>query len=544
MPGATTQDVARPSPPGAEEGVRERWLLNSAERANPATRLPVASGGNAARALVDGTAFFDALAGALEGTRRGDVVLFAQWESDAGERLRDGGASVARTLTAAARRGVLVKGLVWRTPLDVGRLSMQRNRRLARRIRGGADVRLDQRVRPFGSHHQKFVVVRHAGRPQDDVAFVGGMDLARGRRDDTGHRSDPQALPLGRPYGRRAPWHDLHAELRGPVVHDVETVFRERWEDPAPLSRLPWQRLADVVDAGVRRVLRRTSALPPQQPPPPPAGTCTVQLLRTYPVRRPPAPFAPDGEFSIADAHAKALRRARRLVYVEDQFLWSAQAVRPFADALRDHPGLRLVVVVPRAPKSSSWLSAPPQQVGQLDALRALRAAGGDRVDVYDVENPAGRPVYVHAKVCVVDDVWACVRSDNVSRRSWTHDSELSAAVLDGERDTREPRDPGGLGDGARRFARDLRLDLLREHLGGDFPAPLTDELLDPSTAADVLRRSADPLDGWHRDGGRGPRPPGRLRPHADPRLSWPQRAFGRVVAERFLDPAGPRGRG
>lgn len=29
------------------------------------------------------------------------------------------------------------------------------------------------------------------------------------------------------------------------------------------------------------------------------------------------------------------------------------------------------------------------------------------------------------------------------------HDSELSAAVLDTERDPRAPTDPGGLGDGA-----------------------------------------------------------------------------------------------
>ena len=70
-----------------------------------------------------------------------------------------------------------------------------------------------------------------------------------------------------------------------------------------------------------------------------------------------------------------------------------------------------------------------------------------------------GTPVYVHAKVCVVDDVWASVGSDNFNRRSWTHDSELSCAVLD-ETARRAGRraDPAGLGDGARGFARDLRL--------------------------------------------------------------------------------------
>jgi hypothetical protein len=45
------------------------------------------------------------------------------------------------------------------------------------------------------------------------------------------------------------------------------------------------------------------------------------------------------------------------------------------------------------------------------------------------------------------------VGSDNLNRRSWSHDSELSIGVLDAERDPREPRDPGGLGDGARAYS-------------------------------------------------------------------------------------------
>ena len=44
---------------------------------------------------------------------------------------------------------------------------------------------------------------------------------------------------------------------------------------------------------------------------------------------------------------------------------------------------------------------------------------------------PAGIPIYVHAKLCIVDDEWAKVGSDNVNRRSWTHDSELACAVVD-----------------------------------------------------------------------------------------------------------------
>jgi len=93
----------------------------------------------------------------------------------------------------------------------------------------------------------------------------------------------------------------------------------------------------------------------------------------------------------------------------------------------------------------------------------------------------------VHAKVCVVDDVWAAVGSDNFNRRSWTHDSEITCAVIDDERDPREPLDPTDRGDGARAFARDLRLELWREHLGPDVP---DDELLDVRRGFDAWRRA------------------------------------------------------
>jgi phosphatidylserine/phosphatidylglycerophosphate/cardiolipin synthase-like enzyme len=157
---------------------------------------------------------------------------------------------------------------------------------------------------------------------------------------------------------------------------------------------------------------------------------------------------------------------------------------------------------------------------------------------VYDLENHDGVPIYVHAKVCVVDDVWASVGSDNFNRRSWTHDSELSCAVLDSTPDLREPTDPAGLGDGARRFARELRLSLWREHLdrtaGGD-----DTDLLDPDEAVRTMDAAASALDAWYANGRSGPRPPGRLRPHAASSLSRLTRLWAVPVYHQIYDPDG-----
>lgn len=507
------------------------WFLLARERGNGATSLGAWTAGNHVEPLIDGQAFFAALDRVLRDTDPGDLVMFGAWSGNPDERLTDDGPTVAEAFSRAAQRGVLVKGLVWRSPEDRLRVPAEYNRHLAARITGeGAEVVLDQRVRTLGSHRQKFLVVRHARRPADDVALVGSLDFAHSRRDSPRHLGDPQAMSFGRRYGPRPSWHDTHALIRGPAVADVETVFRERWADQDPLSVLPWQAVPDLI----RRWRHRSSQLPPPLPAPPPAGTCSVQMLRTYPKRFPRYPFAPAGERSIARGHGKALTLARRLVYVEEQFLWSAEVAAFFARALREAPDLHLVVVVPREAKVNLPLASATLRVGQARALRLLRAAGGDRVHVFDLVNHEGDPVDVHAKITIVDDTWACMRSDNLNLRSWTHDSELSAAVLDRERDPRAPADPAGLGYGARRFARELRVRLLAEHLDradGD-----VDDLLEPDSAVAALRSSAAALDAWYRTGCSGPRPPGRLRHHPEQARPRGVEALVHPVHRRFID--------
>ncbi|TQK50129.1 phosphatidylserine/phosphatidylglycerophosphate/cardiolipin synthase-like enzyme [Streptomyces sp. SLBN-118] len=522
------------------------WLLTSGERGNAATRLDdrrrdraAWSEGNHVRPLVHGATYFRALLSAIRSQRAGDLLLFTDWRGDPGERLEGEGSEIGAVLGEAAGRGVIVKGLVWRSHLDRFDFSETENRHLGEEIEAaGGECLLDMRVRPGGSHHQKLVVLRHPGRPGLDIAFVGGIDLCHNRNDDAAHRGDSQSQPMAAAYGPHPPWHDVQLAIRGPAVGDLEAGFRERWEDPAPLSRSPLTRLRELI----HREDTDADALPPQLPDPEPCGTHTVQVLRTYPNRllRGYA-YAPDGERSIARSYLKALRRARALIYVEDQYLWSPHVVQCFARALADNSGLRLIAVVPSFPEQDGRLTLPMNLIGRISALERLRRAGGPRVAVYGLENHAGTPVYVHAKVCVIDDVWTSVGSDNINLRSWTHDSELNCAVLDGTRDPWEPRDPGGLGDGARTFARNLRLELSREHLdrGETDAAHTPDVLCDPGSAFDAFAETAAALDSWCDRGQRGPRPPGRLRTYHPPRLSRTVKALSLPLYRLVVDPDG-----
>jgi phosphatidylserine/phosphatidylglycerophosphate/cardiolipin synthase-like enzyme len=321
--------------------------------------------------------------------------------------------------------------------------------------------------------------------------------------------------------------------LRGPVVGVLDTVFRERWDDPnSPDTDHPIAWIRDKL----HHARLNGDPLPPKLPDPPECGPHRVQTLRTYPAIRPPYVFAPEGERSVARGYSKAITRARRLVYLEDQYMWSKDVARLFAESLDKHPELQLVVVVPRFPDQDGAFAQRPEYVGRWQAIEMCRRAGRGRVHVFDVENHVGTPVYVHAKVCVVDDVWFTCGSDNFNLRSWTSDSEITCAVLDETLDGREPADPTGRGDGARRLARELRLQLWAEHLGLEADDP---RLLDPATAFDLWRATADALDGWHRDGRRGPRPPGQVRHHEPEPVSDRQRRWASWLYRPLFDPDG-----
>jgi phosphatidylserine/phosphatidylglycerophosphate/cardiolipin synthase-like enzyme len=513
------------------------WLLTDAERGNPHSRLPAWCDGNAVRPLVHGATYFDELVIAVEALQAGDHLFFTDWRGDPDQRMRPDGPTVAELFSSAAERGVVVKGLMWRSHLDKLQYSEEENQHLGDDIEAaGGEVLLDQRVRVGGSHHQKLVVLRHPGDPSRDVAFVGGIDLCHSRRDDASHDGDPQAVAMAADYGDTPPWHDVQLRVQGPVVAALDDTFRERWTDPTPLdnnSPVAWLR------DKLRRADLTADTLPAQPHAPPSCGSHRVQVLRTYPDAHHAYSFAPDGERSIARAYLKAIPRARRLIYLEDQYLWSTEVARLFADALHANPDLHVVAVVPRHPDVDGKLALPPNTVGRQKAIDVCRRADPDRVHVFDIENHSGTPVYVHAKVCVIDDVWAAVGSDNFNRRSWTHDSELSCAVLDETRDDREPRDPAGLGDGARVFARDLRLELMREHLDRAADGSQDDGLVDPAALIDTLRSSADALQDWYDGGKVGPRPPGRLRPHRPERLGVATRLWA-IPAYRFMyDPDG-----
>jgi phosphatidylserine/phosphatidylglycerophosphate/cardiolipin synthase-like enzyme len=202
-----------------------------------------------------------------------------------------------------------------------------------------------------------------------------------------------------------------------------------------------------------------------------------------------------------------------------------------FTEALHRHRDLHLIAVVPMFTDEEGFLGRTPQLLGRARAMRQMQEVAPDRVAIYGIENHENTPVYVHAKVCVMDDVWATIGSDNFNRRSWTHDSELSAVVVDPSAEDHSP------------YARRLRLRLAAEHLDrevtDDSLLEVMDDCVEETGMFSAYAESARALDEWHRNGRTGPRPPGRLRRLEPPVLHPVLRAAATLPYLVLHDPDG-----
>ena len=444
------------------------WFLTEAEieaaRGNGEVRrrLRVFTSENLVLPLVDGEEYMRALAADIAATRRGDFLHFTAWRMDLGTDLVPTATRRARSATtveslwrAAIGRGVTTRTLLWHPPMVV--LPNRRNNDATHAMlsrAGGQSVR-DARFPIFGSHHQKSAALHVNG---ETIAYCGGIDLCADRWDTRLHDNDRRRVK-DQMHG----WHDVHCRIRGPAVLDVYQNFLDRWNDPSWPSWVPPVRPP-----------------PPITGPPPPAarspGTHHVQVLRTFACQHRHYPsFAPSGEYTCHAAYRKAIGRAQRYIYIEDQYLYFDELARDLAAALDRIE--KLVIVVPHH-SDATPIERASQNWHRAQFLRIIRARHPAKVHVYDLTQPAtGQMIYVHAKVLIIDDIYAVIGTPNFGRRSMTYDTEIAAAVVDGD-----------IVDGVCRFARDLRRNLWGEHLG---LAPTDARIADPIAAVTEWERQA-----------------------------------------------------
>ncbi len=333
---------------------------------------------------------------------------------------------------------------------------------------------------PLGAcHHQKIVVI------DDSLAFCGGIDMTDGRWDDPGHKDD-NPLRCLKNGDDAQPWHDASTVLSGPAAAALSELARARWarahdaeadETFEPGADL-WPDSIDPVFRDIPMAIARTA--PPE-------------------ADRPPI-------HEIEDLYLDAIAGARRCIYIESQYFCADSITRALARRLAEPDGPEIVVINPYA--AQGHLEDQAMHVTRSRMIRQLRAADPHRRFriLYPVTG-SGQPIYVHAKIMIVDDVLLRIGSSNIDRRSMGFDTECDVAITAPD-------------DATRRLIGDVRTRLLAEHLG-----------LSPDRVGAKIERQGGllpALDALCRPQGRS------LRPLLPRRETW----LGSILADtRFFDP-------
>lgn len=197
--------------------------------------------------------------------------------------------------------------------------------------------------RNFNVFHQKIQIVRNGTGIH---AYCGGIDLNANRTQDRDHAS-------------RGPFHDVHARVNGRAAGELATTFIERWGTRSPALRL--------AEPGALNGLPTT-------------GPDVVQVARTYYGALPGSgrgfTFAPEGERTIIDTLLQAIGRARRHIYIEDQYLTPPAEFASALAAAAARVSGPLVILVP------STTDQPFGLARRQAFIQQMREAWGDRFKV------------------------------------------------------------------------------------------------------------------------------------------------------------------
>lgn len=383
---------------------------------------------------------------------------------------------VMDVLGFAVRRGVRVGVLLWDAFHLGSHLTNDPEQECAALASVGVDCLLDDSSRRI-THitqalHQKCAVV------DGQLAFLGGVDLTAqytGDYDRWDTHYHPAISPerLGDWSAPAHPWHDVHTFIEGPLVADVQRNIVERWTEVAAHHRhADWP---THLDTGKPAPIERG---------------ITAQVTRTIPPHT--YGFAPAGIATIREMYLRAIAHAQSYIYIENQYLWpevylgldslrwgerspEAMEVLEALGAALDR-GVSLAFVLPDHPNCGRRFSD-----GGIIWLRqrSPRAVAERRFSVFTLgaheRTRSGgivyRPVYVHAKVAIIDDTWWTAGSANLNSRGLHSDAEINVSVLDAA------------------TARNLRLRLWQEHLQPEDSERAT--LANPLAGLAALRTSA-----------------------------------------------------
>jgi cardiolipin synthase len=225
--------------------------------------------------------------------------------------------------------------------------------------------------------HRKLLIVD--GR----TALTGGVNISMvyGRSsfmESKRKRSPPKDA-------KDAAWRDTHMQIEGPVVAEFQKLFLDTW-----------QRQTDAVLSGAQFF----PALKPE-------GKALVRALGSTPER---------SDHTIYETYISALSHAGSYAHLTTAyFVPDRQIVEAMKDAARR--GVDVKIIFPSFVDHTMILYASRSYYTEL------LTAG---IKIYE-----RKVAMLHAKTAVIDGVWSTIGSTNLDMRSFLHNDEINAVILD-----------------------------------------------------------------------------------------------------------------
>jgi phosphatidylserine/phosphatidylglycerophosphate/cardiolipin synthase-like enzyme len=403
------------------------------ERAN-ATQLSV---------IVDAADYFrHARSAMLQAKKR---IMLIGWDFDARIKLDPGEAHAGEPDTI----GEFIYWLAERTPAlevyllrwDVGALkTFFRGTTLLTLLKWLRQPRIATKLdhmHPTGaSHHQKIVVI------DDCFAFCGGIDMTAGRWDTREHRyRDSRRIGAdGRIY---MPWHDATTAIQGPAARTLGELARERWRHSGAGDLAPVEDECEVWPEGLAADFHDVE----------------IGIART----RPPMPDQTEAR-EIEALFVAQIASARDHIYAESQYFASRRIAEAIAARLAEPDGPEIVLINPLT--AQGWLEPLAMDTARARIVSALALRDPHRrFRVYHPYNDGGEPIYVHAKVMIVDGRILRIGSANMNNRSMGLDTECDVTLA------------GEPGDAVASRIAAIRDELIGEHLAAD-PAAIGESIV------------------------------------------------------------------
>jgi phosphatidylserine/phosphatidylglycerophosphate/cardiolipin synthase-like enzyme len=372
-------------------------------------------------------------------------------------------------------------------------------------------------------HQKSAVVCAKDNQGKDRllIGFCGGVDLAADRwalpshnllTDPIDNRNPEPSRILGRWNGKDYKtnpgdtplWHDVHVKVIGPAAYDLALNFVQRYSQAETnlttnddrkaaandfakkpeyevLSAKEGSILLEKLEKDTQLNFKEVAIVEGEvlglrdqswvsadllsSDESYSQGRVWAQIVRTY------TPAKAAGDYGIWDVYKNLFRVAQKNVYIENQYAFKNDGIFDVLASNLESKGnkLKVIIVAPVMPDNYDYdinqnilelITVSSSDISRLHTIperaRAARVAAYSLSSYFD---NARIPIYVHAKLAVVDDTWAIVGSANLDSLGVSHAWKLvgssEIAILVNGRDQ----------------VLALRRQLVKEHLGPKAPS-------------------------------------------------------------------------